>query len=158
MDHREYHFISPQVFDEMIRKDAFIEWARVHGNGYGTSWQALEEAGAGEEGLVVLDIDVQGARRIRERLPRATLVMVFPPDLDTLRSRLVLREGEETPVVRRRLQVAREELQAWPEYDYVVVNGDLQSALNDAAAIVRSRLNRSGLMAQRVVAILGGGA
>lgn len=131
----DYHFLSRQDFERRIADGAFAEWADVHDRLYGTPVEEIEaEARRGRH--VVLDIDVQGARQIRERIPDAVLIFVLPPSVDIMMVRL-LRRGTEPPEnIARRLVSALEELQAVSEFDYVVVNDDLDECLDEIRTIV----------------------
>lgn len=131
----DYHFLSREEFEERIAKGAFAEWARVHDRLYGTPRSELDEAAARGE-HVVLDIDIQGARQIRRSVPEARLVFVLPPSVDIMMSRLAGRGTEGRADIARRLRSALVELQAVPEFDYVVVNDDLDECLAEIRAIV----------------------
>ncbi len=131
----DYHFLSKDEFEQRIAQGDFAEWARVHDRLYGTPRSELDDAAARGE-HVVLDIDVQGARQIRESVPDAHLVFVLPPSVGIMMARLTGR-GTEAPVdIARRLRSALLELQAVPEFDYVVVNDDLDECLLEIRAIV----------------------
>ena len=126
---RDYHFVSPQDFQDLVEAGAFLEWATYNGNHYGTSWKELE-ARLGEGLDVLLEIEVQGARQVRERRRDARLVFLMPPSSAALRERLTGR-GTDSPVeIDRRLQVARDELAAAPDFDYAVVNDDLDDCVS----------------------------
>lgn len=138
-----YEFVTPSAFQQMIDRDELVEWARVHGNLYGTPRRNLEaSAGRGEH--VVLDIDVQGAGQIRETVPEAVLIFVFPPSAAALVERLTVRGTEEKAEVRRRLAAAREELERASDFDYVVVNDSLEEAVRQVQAIVKAESHRPG--------------
>lgn len=139
----DYHFVDRARFEAMAEEGELVEWAEVHGRMYGTTREAVEAAGARGE-HVVLDIDVQGARQIRRALPDALLVFVLPPNVDALLARLAGRGTEEPAEVARRLRSALEELQAVPEFDYVVVNDDLERCLAEIRGIVESRVESRG--------------
>ena len=131
----DYHFLSREEFEERIAAGGFAEWARVHDRLYGTPLEEIER-GARTGRHVVLDIDVQGARQIRAAIPDAILIFVLPPSVDIMLSRL-LRRGTEAPEkIARRLVSALDELQAVPEFDYAVVNDDLDACLEEIRAIV----------------------
>lgn len=135
----DYHFLDRAGFEGMVARGELVEWAEVHGRLYGTPWSELERAAVRGE-HVVLDIDVQGARQIRAKVPDAKLVFVLPPDVDTLMGRLTGR-GTETPeAVARRLRTALQELQAVEDFDYVVVNADLERCLDEIRAIVAGKV------------------
>jgi guanylate kinase len=124
----DYHFVDREGFEAMVAAGRLAEWAEVHGQLYGTPRDQLEQAAA--RGVhVILDIDVQGARQLRASIPDTKLIFVLPPDVDTLLSRLTGRGTEEPAEVARRLRSALEELQAVEDFDYVVVNDDLERCL-----------------------------
>jgi guanylate kinase len=131
----DYHFLSQETFERRVAEGAFAEWARVHDRLYGTPRAELETA-ANRGEHVVLDIDVQGARQIRDAVPEACLIFVLPPSVDIMMARLEGRGTEQPAEVARRLRSARDELQAVPDFDYVVVNDDLDTCLADIRAIV----------------------
>ena len=134
---RDYDFVSRATFEGMIEKSGLAEWAEVHGNLYGTPKKSLEDAaGAGQHS--VLDIDVQGARQIRVSIPQAVLIFVFPPTAEDLRARLASRGTEDPEEVGRRLRAAREELGEAVNFDYVVVNDDVDLAVGRIRAVVEA--------------------
>jgi len=138
---RDYHFIDIQTFLAMRERGDFIEWAEVHGNFYGTSrsW-LLEEMRAGRDTLV--EIDWQGAQQVRMLMPHAVSIFIVPPSLDELERRLRGRGQDSEEVIQRRVAAALGELRHVDEFDFVIINNDLQEALGDLAAAVRaSRLN-----------------
>jgi guanylate kinase len=136
-DGADYHFLSDDEFDRRLRDGDFVEHARYSGNRYGTLGSELERrAAAGVP--VVLEIEVQGARQIRERMPEAEQVFIAPPSLEALRARLVGRGTDASEDVERRLQTAREELAAEPEFGHVVVNDRLEAAVAELERIVRA--------------------
>jgi guanylate kinase len=137
----DYHFVDRAAFDEMVRGDALCEWAEVHGNLYGTPRANLEEAAA-RGAHVVLDIDVQGARQIRERVEEALLIFVFPPSAEALVKRLTGRATERSAELARRLRNARAELDAAADFDYVVVNDHLDKAVHQVREIVHAERHR----------------
>ncbi|MGE0159176.1 MAG: guanylate kinase [Gemmatimonadales bacterium] len=135
IDGVDYHFVDRRRFEEMVAQDELVEWAEVHGRLYGTPRAELERAAA--RGVhVVLDIDVQGARQIKARIPEAKLIFVLPPDVDTLLGRLTGRGTEDRADVARRLASALRELQVVEEFDYVVVNDDLERCVETIRGIV----------------------
>jgi guanylate kinase len=139
----DYTFVDRSTFDGMIQRNELCEYAEVHGNMYGTPFENLELAAVRGE-YVVLDIDVQGARQIRHRLPEAVLVFVFPPSAEALLGRLTSRRTEKLEEVARRLRNARKELAAAGEFDYVVVNDELESAVRQVREIVHAEGHRPG--------------
>ena len=135
---REYFFVSDGEFDAMVQANAFLEWAHVHGNRYGTSKATIEERIA--KGLdVILEIDFQGAIQIKKIFSNAVLIFILPPSWDELRSRL-LRRGEDSPeVVEIRLQNAAQEMAQAHEFDFVIINQLFDKALFDLKAIVHAQ-------------------
>ncbi len=131
----DYHFMSEPEFMRRAEAGDFAEWARVHDRLYGTPRAELEAAAARGE-HVVLDIDVQGARQIRDSVPDACLIFVLPPSVGIMMARLEGRGTEEPAEVARRLRSARDELEAVSDFDYVVVNDDLDTCLAEIRAIV----------------------
>lgn len=132
---RDYHFVSPERFQAMVEDDQLVEWAEVHGHHYGTPRDNLEAA-ADRGQHVVLDIDVQGARQIRDRVPEAVLIFVFPPSARALYKRLIGRRTEAGAEVERRIRNARGELEHARDFDYIVVNDDLDEAVRRIQGIV----------------------
>ena len=139
---REYFFVSEPEFRSMITRDEFVEWADVFGHLYGTSRRELEAAEAvGAD--ILLDIDVQGHRQIKERLPETVSVFILPPSFAELERRLRRRHSDAPDDIARRLDAARREITHWPEYDYLVVNDRLSDASQALKAVVRAaRLRR----------------
>ena len=137
----DYHFVSEAEFCRMVDEGELVEWAEVHGAMYGTPRAAIEGPGATGQ-HVVLDIDVLGAGQIRERIPEAILVFVFPPSAKALLARLTRRGTEDRADVERRLANARTELAAADSFDYVVVNESLDEAIEAVRAIVASERHR----------------
>ncbi len=137
-DGQAYYFVSPSVFDEMVKADAFLEWARVHNHQYGTSHRTLQERMA--EGVdVVLEIDFQGALQIKRLFPAAVLVFILPPSWQELRARLE-RRGEDAPeIIDMRLKNASHEVAQVRAFDFVIINELFEDALSDLKAIVRTQ-------------------
>jgi guanylate kinase len=134
-----YHFLARDEFERRVAADEFIEWAEYSGNRYGTLRSELDRRL--EDGIpVVLEIELQGARQVRETVPDAVQVFIAPPSRQTLRTRLLGR-GTDTPEqVKRRLETADAELAAQPEFKHVVVNDRLEDAVDALAAIVGGEL------------------
>jgi len=137
----DYHFLSDAEFDERLRAGDFLEHASYSGNRYGTLRSELaRHASAGVP--VVLEIEVQGARQIREAMPEAEQVFIAPPSVDALRERLVGRGTDAVEDVERRLATALDELEAEPEFGHVVINDRLETAVGELERIVRDSLDR----------------
>lgn len=134
---REYWFITADEFRDMVAQDAFLEWAEVHGNLYGTSKPAIQaRIDQGED--IVLEIDYQGAMQVKTLFPQAVLIFILPPSWDELRQRLVRRGDTEDAVIEARMANAREEVAQAKFFDYVVVNALFETALFDLKTIVHA--------------------
>jgi guanylate kinase len=135
---REYFFVSPPEFDAMVAANAFVEWAHVHGQRYGTSKKMIEDRIA-QGADVILEIDWQGALQIREAFANAVLIFILPPSWEELRSRLE-RRGEDSPeVIEMRLQNAAEEMAQAGAFDFVIINELFERALFDLKAVVHAQ-------------------
>jgi guanylate kinase len=148
VDGRDYHFVSPADFDDMVARGVFAEWAEVHGQRYGTSLEKVAEVRPRVRGMVFV-IDQQGARQFKSRVPEAVGVFILPPSLAELERRLRGRGTETEESVARRLRNAQVELTHYGMFDYVVVNDDLDTAAAELEAVVVSerarRWRRAGL-------------
>ena len=141
---KEYFFVSRPEFEAMIAADEFLEYATVFGNYYGTARRFLREAENRSNDLL-LDIDVQGASKIKEKIPEAVSIFILPPDRDKLEWRLRSRGLDSEEVIRRRLDTARREIENYEKYDYILVNNLLEQSADELKAIVLAeRLRRSG--------------
>ena len=139
----DYHFLTREEFDRKVLDGEFVEHADYAGRSYGTLRSELEErVHAGKP--VVLEIEVQGARQVRESVPAAVQVFIAPPSLHELRTRLIGRGTDDPEGVERRLLVAAQELKAQPEFAHVVVNDRLQDALEQLTAVVADELEVRG--------------
>jgi guanylate kinase len=141
VDRVDYNFISRSAFEAMIARDEFLEWADVFGNLYGTARRDTETALAAELD-VVLVIDVQGAKLVRQRVPGAVGIFVLPPSFEALETRLRGRCKDEPAAIARRLDTARSEITAVGAYEYVVVNDELDRCVSELAAIVTAERAR----------------
>jgi len=153
IDGVDYNFVTRGRFDAMVAAGEFLEWADVFGNLYGTA--AADTDRILESGKdVVLVIDVQGARKVRARGVGASTVFVMPPSFDVLERRLRGRSKDSEQAIQRRLQVARDEVAAFAEYDFVVVNDELTGAVDRLRGIIiaeRARLQRMRAAAETIV-------
>jgi guanylate kinase len=141
---KEYFFISRPEFDQMMKRDEFLEHAEVFDNCYGTARKFLREAEQHSHDLL-LDIDVQGAEQIKKKIPEAVSVFILPPDRKTLEQRLRKRGQDSEKVIQRRLDTARREIENYVKYDYILVNDRLEDSVELLQAIVLAeRLRRSG--------------
>jgi guanylate kinase len=138
VDGRDYHFVTQARFQEMVARGEFLEHAQVFDNFYGTSLAAVN--GALREGqLLLLEIDWQGARQVRARLPAARSIFILPPSRRALEERLTARSTDSAAVIQRRLGDAAQDMAHWTEFDYVVFNDQFDRALADLLAIVQER-------------------
>jgi guanylate kinase len=135
IDGRDYYFVSQQRFQEMVRAGDFAEWAEVHSNLYGTSRRVLDDMIA--KGVdIILDIDTQGAKQIKEKFDTAVFIFIMPPSLEILEERLRNRKSDHDEEIRKRMRKAREEIRDYRMYDYIVVNRDFDRALTELRSIV----------------------
>ena len=149
----DYHFVSRDRFEAMIAGGQFLEWAEYSGNLYGTAVVDTErELEQGSD--LVLVIEVQGARQVRRHRPSSVLVFLLPPSFGALEARLRSRGEDTEEQIARRLQVAREELRAAPEYDYVVVNDEVDACVERLRAIVSAERAKPDVMSAEVSGIL----
>jgi guanylate kinase len=133
----DYYFVSREEFKEMIEKGEFVEWAEVHGQLYGTSAKLLNRVIEGGK-EVVLDVDVKGGVQIKKSYPNAVLTFLLPPSWEELGKRLKSRETEEEEKIKRRIERAKKEVEYAPYYDYLVINDDVNKALEDLLAIIKA--------------------
>jgi guanylate kinase len=144
----EYYFVSREIFEQMIKRGEFLEYAEVFGNYYGTAKRFLEDAARRGKDLL-LDIDVQGAAQVKQGIPDAVSIFVLPPSRQVLEKRLRNRSHSEgvhaDDIIERRLAEARKEIEKYPKYDYILVNDRLEDSVDQLTAIVQSeRAKRSG--------------
>jgi len=149
---QDYYFVSEDKFKRMIRDDMFIEWAVVHGNYYGTSKKALEEKNT--KGDLLLDIDVQGAEQVREKIEGAVFVFILPPLFPVLKKRLERRAQDSPPVIEQRLEKAKEEIEHYREFDYIVINDDLDLAAEELKSVIISQRCRKEIREKDILPIL----
>lgn len=143
---REYYFVGNDEFDRMVAQDAFIEWAHVHSNRYGTSRKAIEDKiAAGAD--IVLEIDYQGAIQVKRQFPNAVLVFILPPSWPELRARLMRRAEDSEEVIELRMKNAAEEVAQVDKFDFVIINELFERALFDLKAIAHAQ--RLKVAAQR---------
>jgi guanylate kinase len=150
---RDYHFVSRAEFETMMLKGEFLEHADVFGNYYGTHQSELEIARAAGRDLV-LDIDVQGARQLKGRISEAVSIFILPPSRQVLEERLRSRSQDSESVIERRLKEAAEEIRKYSQYDYLLVNREVQASTDTLVAIVRSVRSRRDRMEQQIRPIL----
>lgn len=150
---REYHFVDHATFRAMIAADRFLEWAEVHGNFYGTSYdEVLPRLEQGSD--VLLDIDVQGAEKVLSRHPEAHSIFVLPPSYEALERRLHQRGLDDPKQIARRLGVSLSEIGCYERYHYVIINDDVRRASEALASIVLEKRHRRERVLPRVQSIL----
>ena len=150
----QYFFVAEERFRELRQQGAFLEWATVHGQLYGTSLGEYERAV--RDGVdLLLDLDVQGAAQVRLKFPDAVSVFILPPSYDALERRLRDRAADSDRSTERRLAAAAEELPLFREYDYTVINDDLERTVDNLKAIVRAARCRTALVQEDADRILG---
>ncbi len=135
MEGVNYHFVNEEVFNQLVDEEIMLEHAHVFGHHYGTSgrWVA-EELAAGID--VILEIDWQGAKQVKERFPRCVSIFILPPSLETLQERLNKRAEDDPEVIAARMAQAKDEISHYAEFDYLVINKYFRSALRDLTTIV----------------------
>ena len=152
-DGKEYFFISREEFERRIDAGEFLEWAKVFDNYYGTSRQELARAeGLGKD--LVLDIDVQGARQLKEKIAGAVSIFILAPSRTELEQRLRSRSEDSDAVIRRRLEEAAAEIRNYSAYDYVIVNDRVDESARNLRCIIRAERVRRQRMDSKVGAIL----
>ena len=152
-DAESYHFVSREDFQAMIARGEFLEWAEVFGNYYGTHrgyWDRAQAAGKD----LVLDIDVQGARQLKKRVPEAVSIFILAPSRQVLEQRLRSRSEDSEAVIERRLQGAAEEIRNYRQYDYVLVNQEVDESVARLEDIVQAERTRTVRMEERIRPIL----
>jgi len=149
----DYHYISKDEFEARMARDEFLEHACVFGNYYGTHRRILDQAQA-EGKDILLDIDVQGARQLKSRVPDAVTVFVLAPSREELEQRLKARSEDSEAVIAKRLRGAAKEIGNYERYDYVVVNRDLEQSVDTLASIVKAERVRRARMEAEVASIL----
>ena len=148
-----YVYISRQEFMSRIAQGEFLEHAEVFGNFYGTNREVLEQARSEGKDLI-LDIDVQGARQLKERIPEAVTIFILPPSRDILEQRLRVRSEDSEEVIQRRLHEAAEEIRNYQQYDYALINHQVEESTTTLAAIIKAERVRRIRMEPQIRPIL----
>lgn len=149
----EYFFVNEKQFEQMIREDRFLEWAEVHGHFYGTSREMLNQAEQDNRDLI-LDIDVQGAALVRQKMPEAISIFILSPSYSALKTRLLSRQKDSQEVMLKRLENARKEILRYSEFDYIIINDNLQSASKSLSSIIHSSNSLREKQIERIESIL----
>jgi guanylate kinase len=154
----EYYFVDLARFEKLIKENELLEWAEVYGNLYGTSKRHIDESlERGED--VLLDIDVQGAHNIRGTLPDAVSIFILPPSYEVLRQRLESRKLDKDYEIENRLKIARQEIQHYTDYDYLIVNEGFEESVAELQAIImglRCRMAARAEKAKLIIDTFGG--
>jgi len=144
VDGRDYYFLDETGFQKKIERGEFIEWAEVHGNLYGTSWDQLLLHS--EQGVdLILDIDAQGAMQLKKKEVEGVYIYILPPSFEALKARLMERRSDSPEEINRRLRKAREEIWSYREYYYLIINDDVKRAMTELQAVIiaeRIRMKR----------------
>jgi guanylate kinase len=148
-----YVYISRQDFLDRIQRNEFLEYAEVFGNFYGTNREVLESARSEGKDLI-LDIDVQGARQLKGRIPEAVSIFILPPSRDILEQRLRSRSEDSEEVIQRRLRDAAQEIRNYKQYDYVLINHQVEESVGTLAAIIKAERVRRTRMEEQIRPIL----
>ena len=149
---RDYYFVSKSEFEQMIREEKLVEWTVIHGNHYGTSKREIEKKG--NLGDLLLDIDVQGAEQIKEKLKRGIFIFILPPLFEELKTRLEERGQESPDSIKKRLEVARKDIRFYPDFDYIIINDELEKASKELEAVILSTRCRLDIKKKEIVPIL----
>jgi guanylate kinase len=148
----EYHFVDAPAFERLREGGGLLEWAEVHGHLYGTGVAEIERArAAGVD--ILLDLDVQGAAQVRQRVEDAVTVFILPPSYEVLEHRLRGRGQDDEATIRRRLAAAGREIDAFEKYDFAIVNDDLDACVEELKSIVRAARCRVAVVSERARAI-----
>ncbi len=142
VDGRDYHFVSVELFERMIDRGEFVEYARVFDNWYGTSRRAIDTV-LQQHHHVLLDIDWQGARKVRKVLPDAVSIFIVPPSLEALRQRLQHRGQDSEATIERRMGQARSDMSHQDEYDHLIINEDFSAAVDHLQQVITAEYDSS---------------
>jgi len=153
VDGTNYHFVGREDFETRARREEFLEWADVFGNYYGTHRSELERASRLGSHLL-LDIDVKGARQLKERVPEAVSIFILPPSREELEKRLRARGEDSEEVIQRRLREAAAEIKNYGLYDYILVNDDVEQSTANLIAIIKAERVRRVRMESRIGPVL----
>lgn len=153
VDGQDYFFVDRPTFDQMIEQGGFVEWVEVYGNRYGTGKSWIQDQL--QKGVdILLDIETVGAKNVRREIPDAIMVFLLPPNADAISQRLRGRGKDSEAQIQLRVQYARHEMEAFPHYDYLVVNDDLESAYRQLESVIlaaRCRRERMAVTARKIL-------
>jgi len=148
----DYHFVSKETFESMIEQNEFAEWAKVYLNYYGTSWEEIKNK-SDKDDILILDIDIQGAKKIKKKYNEAVLILISPPSLSVLEQRLIKREKRNDNDIKTRLKIALSELEEFHIYDYIIINDDLEKAFEKLDIIFSAFKNRQQFISNELLGI-----
>jgi guanylate kinase len=154
----EYHFVSKEAFESLVRNNALLEWAQVYGNYYGTAEKSINDI-LHQGSDVLLDVDVQGAAAIRSKRPEAVSIFILPPSYQVLRERLESRKLDKKYVIEQRLRIACNEIMQYKNYDYLIINHELSRSTDELRAIIlgsHCRIGERSGLAKMVLESFGG--
>lgn len=149
---RDYYYVSRPEFEQMIKEEKLAEWVFLHDNYYGTSKREIDKKGA--RGDLLLDIDVYGAQQIKPRLMKAVFIFILPPLFEDLKIRLEERGQDSAESINKRLEVARREIRSYPQFDYIIINDQLEKAAQELEAIILSEGCRLDSRKKEIIPIL----
>jgi guanylate kinase len=152
-DGNEYYFLSEDVFLEKIRDNSFLEWAKVHGNYYGTEKKEIDRIWA-QGKIPIFDVDVQGAEQLRLVLPEALYIFIIPPSLKVLHKRLTDRKTDLEETIRIRIKNARHEMKKYDLFDYIIINDDLEIAESKIRAVIEAYACRTARLKDHLELLL----
>jgi guanylate kinase len=153
VDGVDYHFVEPEAFKQLVEQEAFYEHAEVFGNHYGTSKSSI--ANQREQGIdVILEIDWQGARQIKQQLPESLSIFILPPSKQELESRLQGRGQDDEAIIKGRMDAAISEMSHYNEYDYVVINDDFEQAVFEIKAIIVAERQKLAIQSKKHAQLL----
>ncbi len=149
---KDYYFVSNEEFERMRKEKKFIEWAVVHGHYYGTSRREVEKKGIHKD--LILDIDVQGAQKLRSEIKKAVFIFILPPSYQALKNRLIKRGQESIDSIENRLEVAKKEIRYYSQFDYIVLNDKFEEAVVYLKSIILSTRCRRDIQIKNILPIL----
>jgi guanylate kinase len=133
----DYAFVSEDKFHQMVKENKFLEWAQVHGNFYGTPYEAIKESDSSKVDLL-LDINIEGALKIKDAVENGIYIFLKPPSLEILKQRLLERKDIPEPEIEKRMEVVRKEIEKSNKYDYIIVNSELEYSFNNLVDIIKN--------------------
>lgn len=148
----DYYFVSKEEFQELIDANLFIEWAVVHGHYYGTSRREIDKRAIQQS--LLLDIDVQGAQKVKEKHKKAIFIFVLPPRYHELKKRLESRGQDSPQTIKNRLEMAKREIRSYPMFDYIIINDKLEDAAEELKSIIVSQRCLLDVRQKEIVPIL----